>query len=362
MVGVLAGQFNQIDGLRGAEAGVIHMRSADLHGDLHSDLNGLDDVNASMDAQVNVTPSPMASFASVFAPAAMGTGQTQTAQTQDNMRDLKQQFTALTTTSAIWNPTQKLNNDQVAKGVETNRAEGHAKANTATQAQDNIREQAADLTKRMNALDAGNDGPSGMNQPGGLGAFVAGEAKGAAAVAAVSTVSPTAGAALVTIQLVSMMGRGTFGMMNQGDLITTKVDRKGHAVDAGYGRGDSAPSSPAGPQQQNAANPQSQTMFNQMSKGPGFGDPKAMMDMDEGRVGLSGAGLRDVARINIEQTPAMKAYESMRLDGVNVAKLHEARQQNGIAADADNVAKANALSLEDPAMRGQAMRMSGAMM
>ncbi|AGH96896.1 hypothetical protein A11S_58 [Micavibrio aeruginosavorus EPB] len=361
MVGVLAGQFNQIDGLRGAEAGVIHMRSADLHGDLHSDLNGLDDVNASMDAQVNVTPSPMASFASVFAPAAMGTGQTQTAQTQDNMRDLKQQFTALTTTSAIWNPTQKLNNDQVAKGVETNRAEGHAKANTATQAQDNIREQAADLTKRMNALDAGNDGPSGMNQPGGLGAFVAGEAKGAAAVAAVSTVSPTAGAALATIQLVSMMGRGTFGMMNQGDLITTKVDRKGHAVDAGYGRGDSAPSSPAGPQQ-NAAQPQSQTMFNQMSKGPGFGDPKAMMDMDEGRVGLSGAGLRDVARINIEQTPAMKAYESMRLDGVNVAKLHEARQQNGIAADADNVAKANALSLEDPAMRGQAMRMSGAMM
>ena len=339
----------------------ISLRAADLD----SGLSGMDDFNASMDAQAALSPSPLASLANAFVPTPDMGGQTpaQPAQNQDQMRDLKQQFTALTTTSAIWNPTAKLNNDQVAKGVETNRAEATAKTDTATQKMDSVREQAADLTKRMDALDSGNAGAdAGAQQPGGLGGLVMGEMKGAAVTAAVTVVNPAAGAALAAVQMVAMMGRGSFGVMNQGEFASARVDRKGHVVESGYGKSEPAPGTQPNQPAASPAAPTSQSMLNQMGRGPGFGRVNAMMDMDEGRVGLSGDGLRDVSRINIEQTPAMKAYESMRLDGVNVSKLHEARQQNGVAADADNVAKAAALGMDDPAMRGQTMRMSGAMM
>jgi|GEM_PF-5718352 hypothetical protein len=325
-----------------AEAGVDML---DVSLDRASGMDALkDQVVQSSGPAMAAEISPMDSFFDNFAKSA-SPSETNTTKQQSN---LQQQFSSvLSANRPIWQPTVKLDNSRVATNAVQNRQEGDAKIADANQKMADMRSEIQDITKKMDQPDAkgGQDNQMGGapqgSMLGGLGGGLVRDAMISGGLTAIGM--PFAAAAVGAASMaVAVTGRGTFGVANSGEFSASKTDRKGRTVDAGYARSEAAPAVQSGP-----AAPQTSAVWNKLANGPGFGAaPRSRTD--EASADLAGQSLTGIAALKLaENSPAMMAYKSQRMDGEAVHKIHEARIAKGLVADEPNLSRAQNIGVPE---------------
>lgn len=331
-----------------AEAGVDML---DISLDRASGMDALkDQVVQSAGPAAAIEISPMTSFFDSFSTGARpADGDANKQQT-----NLQQQFAAtLSANRPVWQPTVKLDNSRVANNTVQNRQEGDAKIADASQKMAEMRSEIENLTKKMDQPDAKSGPANGANEMGGapqgsaLGGLGGGLMRDAMISGGLTAIGmPFAAAAVGAASMaVAVTGRGTFGVANSGEFSATKTDRKGRTVDAGYTRNDSTPA--AGTPE---AAPQASAVWNKLASGPGFGaGPRPRTD--EASADLAGQSLTGIAALKLaENSPAMMAYKSQRLDGEAVHKIHEARIAKGLIADEPNLSRAQTMGAPEAVM------------
>lgn len=291
--------------------------------------------------------SPMDSFFDNFAKSSSPSDGNTTKQ-QSN---LQQQFSAvLSNNRPIWQPTVKLDNSRVATNTVQNRQEGDAKIADANQKMADMRSEIQDITKKMDQPDAKGGaenqmgGAPGGSALGGLGGGLVRDAMLSGGLTAIGM--PFAAAAVGAASMaVAVTGRGTFGVANSGEFSASKTDRKGRTVDAGYARSEASPA--AGSPASGPAAPQASAVWNKLANGPGFGaTPRSKID--EASADLAGQSLTGIAALKLaENSPAMMAYKSQRIDGEAVHKIHEARIAKGLVADEPNLSRAQNIGVPE---------------
>lgn len=270
---------------------------------------------------------------------------------------LQQELKSTLATGKTWKPTEHLNNNRVANNTVQNRQEGDAKVANADQKMSELKSNVQDIARKMNggaengpAQGGAQQGAAGPQAPSLLSSLTGGLVRDAAVTGGLTAMGmPFAAAAYGAASLaVSVTGRGTFGVANSGEFSKPSTDRKGRTIDAGYTRSES--SSPAtGP-----AAPQANAVWDKLSQGPGFGRDGRKVDAET--AGLAGQSLTGITALKLaENSPAMAAYKSQRLDGEEVHKIHEARIAKGLVPDEPNVSRAMNIGLPDSALNQRAM-------
>ena len=273
-----------------------------------------------------------------------------------NQAQLQQELKAVLGTGKTWKPTDHLNNNHAASNTVQNRHEGNAKLDNADQKIAALKTNVQDIARKMN--NGAEAGPgqaagaaAGPQSPSMLGSLAGGLVRDAAVTGGLTAMGmPFAAAAYGAATLaVSLNGRGTLGVANSGEFTKTTTDRKGRVIDAGYTRSES-PSPASGP----AAPQNSASLWNKLAQGPGFGRDGRKVDAET--AGLAGQSLTGIAALKLaENSPAMAAYQSQRMDGEEVRKIHEARISKGLVADEPNLSRAMAIGLPETALNQRAM-------
>jgi len=267
--------------------------------------------------------------------------------------NLQQELKSTLATGKTWKPTEHLNNNRVASNTVQNRQEGDAKVSNADQKMSELKSNVQDIARKMDNGAANGPAQSGATGPAAptlLGSLTGGLIRDAAVTGGLTAMGlPMAAAAYGAASLaVSVTGRGTFGVANSGEFSKPSTDRKGRTIDAGYTRSEaSSPASGPAAQQANA-------VWDKLSQGPGFGRDGRKVDAES--AGLAGQSLTGITALKLaENSPAMAAYKSQRLDGEEVHKIHEARIAKGLVADEPNVSRAMNIGLPDSALTQRAM-------
>ncbi|MGZ9108891.1 MAG: hypothetical protein ACXW4B_08745 [Micavibrio sp.] len=279
----------------------------------------------------------------------LGGGQSQSPEAStDSQSQLRQQFTAALAAAPTMKPTAHLSNAAPASNTVANRQEGQAKTVDANQKVAELKSEVQDITRKMGAGQNGNDAAAGQGpaQPSMMGALAGGLARDAVITGGLTAMGmPFAAAAAGAASLaVAVTGRGTFGVANSGEFGRDKVTRSGRVLESGYSRNEPSPSDA----QSGPAAPQTAALWNKLSQGPGFGsDPRR--SVDAGTAELAGNTLTGITALKIaENSPAMMAYKSQRLDGETVGNIHQARIAKGIVADEQNVTQAQNIGIALP--------------
>lgn len=282
----------------------------------------------------------------------LGGGQSKGAEAKpDSQAQLKQQFTAaLSNAKPIWKPTEKLNNDNVARNTVENRQAGQNKTVDANAKMADLKSEIKDITAKMNqGPDQMGADAAGPKQSSLMGSMAGGLARDAVITGGLTAVGmPFAAAAVGAASLAAAVtGRGTFGVANSGEFGRDKVSRSGKVIESGYSRNEPSPSDA----QTGPAAPQTNALWNKLAQGPGFGaDPRR--NVDAGTAELAGQTLTQITALKLaENSPAMLAYKSQRVDGETVKDIHKARIEKGLIADEPNVAQAQNMGIALPENR-----------
>jgi hypothetical protein len=277
----------------------------------------------------------------------LGGGQSQSTEANtDSQSQLRQQFTAALAGGPTMKPTVHLNNSAVASNTVANRQEGQIKTVDANQKVAELRSEVQDITRKMGAGQNGNDAAAGQGpaQPSMMGSLAGGLARDAVITGGLTAMGVPFAAAAAASLAVSATGRGFGGVANSGEFGRDKVTRSGRVLESGYSRSEASPSDA----QSGPAAPQTAALWNKLAQGPGFGsDPRR--GVDAGTAELAGNTLTGITALKLaEDSPAMMAYKSQRLDGETVGNIHQARIAKGIVADEQNVTQAQNIGIALP--------------
>lgn len=284
-------------------------------------------------------------------------GGSQPGPADNSVNALQQRFDAALQSAKTWKPTSEtINPNKVLNNTESfSQQHGQAKVDAADQMRGNQIGEIKAVMKEMAAAGATPTMPQQQGGGGGAAKVAGGMAVDAIVTGAATIALGPVGGLVATGLMAAKAGIQGSGLEGQGTLVTFNQST-GYFGKALSSRGkdnasafeSSAPSAPAASAPAQTA-PVTNAFQQNMSKGPGFGRADVLADLQP-RMSLTEQSLDQIAIKLADDSPAGKQILDMKENAI-YAKGILRKQQDGVDATADNVARAQNIGM-DPATQG----------